>query len=289
MVSVVEAKKSIKRAVFQNAARMGIDSKHPKIRNFIVKFKSFPKRENYVQARSYVIPYITDVVYKKYPAQDYPSKDVDWFDIEIVFNNAFIKENLSKIGTPAMENLIVHELSHVKHGIQNYRSFFREGNTHSSKIFKETVKKYAHGSDEIKREWLTGTSPSTTRVPPRYFLIPHSTKYVMMLCPKCGYLDTGRYETRKKIACDFCGNSNPIKTIVSATTFTDFTYQSQRLTDNNRHRKMVDLILGYMLQSATPKTKAVLQQYIGDKEFMQTKVYDRSEDVIKMKRRGYGK
>jgi hypothetical protein len=288
MVGVMEARESVKHAVFQNATRMGIDSKHPKVRNFTVKFKTFPKRENHVQARSYVIPYVTEAIYKKYPEQDYPSKDVDWFDIEIVFNNAFVKENLSKIGTPAMANLIVHELSHAKHGIQNYRSFFREDNTHSSKIFKEMVKKYAYGDDAIKKEWLTGTSPST-KVPPRYFLVPHSTEYVMILCPKCGYIDTGRYEKRQSVTCDFCGYNKPIKVIVSANVFTNFTYQSQRLTDNNYHKKMINLILGYMLQSAPPKVKPGLQRHIDDKEFMKAKVYDRSGDVTKMKRKGYGK
>lgn len=79
---------------------MGIDSKHPKVRNFSVKFKAFPKDENHVQARACAIPYVTNDIYKKYPKQDYPSKDVAWFDVEVIFNTAFVKENAHKINTP---------------------------------------------------------------------------------------------------------------------------------------------------------------------------------------------
>lgn len=282
---MTDVKQTIKTTTFQIANRMGIDSKHPKVRNFSVKFKVFSKDENHVQARACAIPYVTNDIYKKYPKQDYPSKDVAWFDVEVIFNTAFVKENAHKINTPAIYNLIVHELSHVKHGIEDYRSFFNSYDGHREKLFKTFVKKYAHGNDMIKREWTTGTSPSTD-VPPRYHLVPHSTRYVMMLCPRCGYIDTGRYETHKPIICDFCGHKKPIKVIVSARTFIDYTYQSKRLKPGDHyHVKMVDLILDYMLRFATQPTKKLLQSYIDDRQFMKTHVYDRSS-VVKLKRNG---
>ena len=44
---MTDVKQTIKTTTFQIANRMGIDSKHPKVRNFSVKFKAFSKDENH--------------------------------------------------------------------------------------------------------------------------------------------------------------------------------------------------------------------------------------------------
>lgn len=131
---MTDVKQTIKTTTFQIANRMGIDSKHPKVRNFSVKFKAFSKDENHVQARAYAIPYVTNDIYKKYPKQDYPSKDVAWFDVEVIFNTAFVKENAHKINTPPYTTL----------SSTNYRTSNMESKiiVHSSIVMTGTVKNY---------------------------------------------------------------------------------------------------------------------------------------------------
>lgn len=212
-----------------------------------------------VTVKFVVLPNDIDANTTPYYSIDPKTKKPYNYSFIIRFNTNFIKANEKNLKSDGITGMIVHELAHCRHFIEDKEGYDKR--PHTDPDFRKLIHKYMKGDG--KNDFQDAYQPEVNvraAVRPRKNSVAPSwlSQFWLYSCPKCGFTDAFITDLRtKQPKCEKCGNTKPISVKLPVKDAAQLDIMAQKLLSGAKTAKEKDQVL---LQIMTRYLKKNLPQ-----------------------------
>jgi hypothetical protein len=199
----------------------------------------------------------------------------------IRFNTNFIKANETNLKSDGITGMIVHELAHCRHFIEDKEGY--DKHPHTDEDFRNLLRKYMQGRGDGKKDFHDAYQPEVNvraAVRARKNSVAPSwlSQFWLYSCPNCGFTDafiTDLRTTQPK--CEKCGYAKPLSVKLPVKDAAQLDIQAQKslskaTTAREKDKRLLQIMTRYLTKNLTPQQRVKFEQIRNNSDAFNTPV-----------------